>query len=115
MAAATYKQFLASPTTSVLDDKASLHYVTTTTSISGATDIIKHLTAIHKQLKKKQEDILTEVEGQDKLALEVDTVIEFLISGGPYLPGLDDNFLSDRTVYLPVVSFPLSKCALPRA
>ncbi|KAI6782238.1 uncharacterized protein J7T54_002475 [Emericellopsis cladophorae] len=105
MAAATYKQFLALPTTSVLDDKASLHYVTTTTSISGATEIVKHLTAIHKQLKKKQEDILTEVEGQDKLALEVDTVIEFLISGGPYLPGLDDNFLSDRTVYLPVTHF----------
>jgi hypothetical protein len=34
----------------------------------------------------------------------VDTAFEFISSGGPYLPGLDDNFLADRTVYLPIVS-----------
>ena len=101
--AATYKQFLASPSSSMLADKASLHYVTTTTSVSGSTEIIKHLDLVRKQVKKKNEDILHTVDAQTSAALEVDTRLEFLTSGGPYVPGLDDNFVADRIVDLPIV------------
>ena len=102
--AASYKQFLAAPNASLLANEASLHYVTTTTTFKGTDDIVKHFKSFGVQLKKKKEEFLNVVEGRDPtIAVEVDTVIEFLTSGGPYLPGLDDNFLTDRVVYLPVV------------
>lgn len=101
--AATYKQFLAAPSSSLLADKASLHYVTTTTSFHGPTDIIKHLNALQKQVKKKHEDVLSLVDGQTAIAVEVDTLLEFQTSGGIYLPGLDDNFLTDREANLAIV------------
>ena len=101
---AAYKQFLAAPNTSMLADDASLHYITSTTSFRGATEILKHLSSMRNQVKKKREDLMHVVEGQNAIAAEVDTAFEFVTSGGPYLPGLDDNFLADRTVYLPIVS-----------
>lgn len=100
---ATYRQFLAAPNSSALADNASLHYVTTLSSFTGATEIIKHLASVRNKIKKKKEDALFAIENQHALAIELDTTIEFVSSGGPYLPGLDDNFLADRTVYLAVV------------
>lgn len=102
--ASVYKKFLASPSSSLLDEKASLHYVTTTTSIYGATEIIKHLNTLQKQVKVKKQEFLNLVDGQTVIAAEVDTALEFQTSGGAYLPGLDDNFLSDRVAYLSIVS-----------
>lgn len=104
---AAYKQFLSAPTTSALSAHASLHYITTTTNYHGPADIIKHLGTASKQVKKKTQEYIAVVEGRNSIAAEVETVLEFVTSGGPYLPGLDDNFLVDRTVYLTVVSFPL--------
>ncbi|KAL6818595.1 hypothetical protein GGI42DRAFT_9150 [Trichoderma sp. SZMC 28013] len=101
--AAAYKQFLASPSSSLLADNASLHYVTTLTSFVGATEIIKHLNTLQKQVKKKKEDVISLIDGQNVIAVEVDTCIEFVTSGGAYLPGLDDNFLSDREAFLPIM------------
>ncbi|KAK7747702.1 hypothetical protein SLS62_008948 [Diatrype stigma] len=103
--AATYKQFLAAPDASLLANDASLHYVTTTTTFKGPADIIKVIKGSNGQLKKNKEDVLYAVEGQNALAVEVDTALEFFTSGGPYLPGLDDNFLADRKVYLAVTHF----------
>ncbi|KAI1373607.1 hypothetical protein F4677DRAFT_211800 [Hypoxylon crocopeplum] len=100
--AVVYKQFLATPNSSQLAADATLHYITTTTTYRGPTDIIKHLNASTKQLRKKKEEFLFAVEGQNAIAAEVETVLEFVTGGGPYLPGLDDNFLADRTVYLPI-------------
>ena len=102
--AEAYKQFLASSSPSLLAENATLHYITTTTAITGAAEIAKHLTALQKQMTKKKQDVLNLIEGHNGLAVEVNTAIEFLTSGGPYLPGLDDNFLTDRTAYFPVVS-----------
>lgn len=104
MATAAYKQFLASPNSSLLADNAKLHYITTLTSFTGAAEIIKHLTALRRQVTKKKEEAFNIVEGQDAIVAEVDTALEFLTSGGTYLPGLDDNFLSDRIAYLSIVS-----------
>lgn len=101
--AATYKQFLASPSSALLADNASLHYVTTLTSIVGAEQIIKHLSNLQRQVKKKKEDVLNVIDGQSIIAVEADTHIEFITSGGVYLPGLDDNFLSDREAFLPIM------------
>ncbi|KAL2017898.1 hypothetical protein VTK56DRAFT_1554 [Thermocarpiscus australiensis] len=97
---ASYKQFLAAPSSSALAENASLHYVTTTSSFTSATDIIKHLATLRNKVKKKKEGVLFAVEDKNALALEVEMTLEFLTSGGPYLPGLDDNFLADRTVDL---------------
>ncbi|KAK4147646.1 uncharacterized protein C8A04DRAFT_8716 [Dichotomopilus funicola] len=99
---AAYRQFLASPNSSALADDAALHYITTTTSFTGATEIIKHLSSVRNKIKKKKEAALFAIENQTALALEADTTLEFVSSGGPYLPGLDDNFLADRTVQIVV-------------
>lgn len=111
---AVYKQFLAAPNSSALAQNASLHYITTTTSFYGPTDIIKHLSSQRNQVKLNKEDLITVVEGQDALAVQTALSIEFLENGGAYLPGLDDQFLSDRVVDIPVVSdtFCLSCAAL---
>lgn len=103
---AAYRQFLASPNSSALADDAALHYITTTSSFTGATEIIKHLSSVRNKIKKKKESALFAIENQTALALEADTTLEFVSSGGPYLPGLDDNFLADRTVQIVVVSRP---------
>lgn len=101
---AVYKQFLAAPNSAALAQNASLHYITTTTSFHGPTDIIKHLNAQRNQIKKNKEDILDVVEGPGALAVQTGVSLEFLDHGGAYLPGLDDQFLSDRVVDIPVVS-----------
>ncbi|KAI0012894.1 hypothetical protein F4779DRAFT_566103 [Xylariaceae sp. FL0662B] len=101
--AAVYKQFLATPSTSHLADEATIHYITTTTSYKGSAALLKHLSTSRNQFKKKKEDFISITEGQNAIAVEVDTVLEFVTSGGPYLPALDDNFIADRTVYLPII------------
>ncbi|KAA8573824.1 hypothetical protein EYC84_005379 [Monilinia fructicola] len=98
-----YKQFLAAPTPSLLATDASLHFITTLVSINGASNIVKHLNGQDYQLKKKQETFLNIVEGTTSIAAEIHTTIEFKTSGGSYLPGLDDNFLADRTVTFPII------------
>jgi hypothetical protein len=100
---AVYKQFLRSPTADVLAEDAAIHYVPTTTSINEASPIIKHLLAQTKLFTKKKENVLSVVEGQNSLCLEIDTTIEFNAGGGALLPGLDDNFISERTVVFPLV------------
>ncbi|KAK8049110.1 hypothetical protein PG994_010840 [Apiospora phragmitis] len=95
--------FLLPPTPPLLATDATLHYITTTTTFRSAAEIIKHLSSQRNQIKKKKEDVLTAVEGDNVVALEFDTALEFVISGGTYLPGLDDNFLADRTVILPIM------------
>ncbi|PSN59338.1 hypothetical protein BS50DRAFT_605305 [Corynespora cassiicola Philippines] len=101
--AARYQAFLASPTASALADNASLHYITTLTSLHDAPAILKHLAVQEKLLKKKAEKVLSTVEGPNGLSLDVETTLEFVAGGGAFLPGLDDNFVSDRTVTFPMV------------
>jgi hypothetical protein len=101
-ATATYKQFLASPSASLLAPTATLYYVTTGTVVSG-DEIIKHLSDLRSKLKKKKEEILGSIEGTGAIAAEVETEIEFVLGGGAYLPGMDENFLTDRTVYMVIM------------
>lgn len=98
-----YEQFLATNDASLLATNASLHYITTLTTLKGAAAIDKHLSGQIHELKKKEEKVLDVVEASNALVVEVHTTIEFLTGGGAYLPGLDDNFLSDRIVTFPVV------------
>src|SRR6266498_1728350 len=100
---AAYKQFLAAPNPSLLAENASLHYITTLVTFNGSSGIIKHLNSQSHELKKAEEKFLDVVEGSNALAVEVQTTIEFVTGGGSYLPGLDDNFLADRTVNFPIV------------
>lgn len=109
---AVYKQFLAVPNSSALAQNASLHYITTTTSFHGPTEVIKHLNAQRNHIKKNKEDFLNVIEGQNALAVQTELTLEFLDDGGSYLPGLDDQFLSDRIVYVSIVSDALA-CCLP--
>jgi len=99
----SYAAFLANPSSGALAANASLHYITTLTSIQDATAMIKHLSVQEKLLKKKAQKILDAVEGRHALSVDVDTTIEFQNGGGAYLPGLDDNFVADRTVTFPTV------------
>jgi hypothetical protein len=98
-----YESFLASPNQASLNEHAAFHYVTTLTSFSGSSPIIKHLETQGKTaVKKKSEKIVSIVEGSGSLALEVEATLEFIANGGAYLPGLD-NFVTDKIVTLPVV------------
>jgi hypothetical protein len=100
----TYIQFLAAPTDKVLADDASINYIPTLTTINESTSIIKHLLAQAKVLTKKSEKAISSIESADSLCVEFGSTIEFLSGGGALLPGLDDNFLADKTVVLPMVS-----------
>ncbi len=99
----TYQRFLDRPSQSALAEKAALHYITTLTSIHDAPAIIKHLQVQEKLLKKTKQQVVSVVEGRHALSLDVETTIEFVNGGGAYLPGLDDNFVADRTVTFPMV------------
>lgn len=101
-----YKQFLAAPNSSLLADDASLHYVTTLTSFNGSTAIMAHLNSQSKHLRKKEEKVMDAIEGNGALFVEVETTLEFLLGGGAFLPRIDDNFLADRVVTLPIVCKP---------
>jgi hypothetical protein len=98
-----YQSFLSTANISALAEDASLNYITTLTTINNAPAIGKHIAVQQKMLKKKSEKILTCVEGKSAISVDVETTIEFLMGGGAYLPDLDDNFLTDRTVTIPVV------------
>ncbi|KAI9698327.1 MAG: hypothetical protein M1820_007489 [Bogoriella megaspora] len=98
-----YQQFLSSPSTGALSDKASLIYVPSLTTIAEPTAILKHLSTQAKLLTKKNESVLSAIESDNGLCLDVETTIEFLAGGGTYLPGLDDNFLTDRVVTFPMI------------
>lgn len=102
--AAVYLQFLAAPDASHLAEDATLNYITTTTTFKGASNIVQHFNTLRRQINKKKEDVLSVVEGRSAIAAEIETALEFVTSGASYLPALDDNFLADRTVHLPIVS-----------
>ncbi|TGJ82717.1 hypothetical protein E0Z10_g6041 [Xylaria hypoxylon] len=101
--AAVYQQFLAAPNPSHLSENATLNYITTTTSFRGSSDILQHLSTLRQQIKKKKQNVLSLVHGQNAIAIEIETGLEFVTSGASYLPALDDNFLVDRTVYIPIM------------
>lgn len=98
-----YQSFLASPNASALNNEASLNYITTLTAINSAAAILKHHAAHQKVLRKKEEKVLSCIEGSDAICLDIETTLEFITGGGAYLPGLDDNFLADRVVTFPIV------------
>ncbi|EEH33768.1 hypothetical protein PAAG_04817 [Paracoccidioides lutzii Pb01] len=98
-----YERFLAEPTAASLSADAALNYITTTTAFSTPEPIIKHLQTQSRALKKKSEKIVNVVEGPRSICLDVETSLEFLTGGGAYLPSLDDNFLVDRVVTLPII------------
>lgn len=98
-----YKSYLANPSAGSLTEDCSLNYITTLTTINTANAILKHHTAHQKVLKKKEEKILSCIEGSNAISADVETTLEFITGGGAYLPGLDDNFLADRTVSFPMV------------
>ncbi|PGH12732.1 hypothetical protein AJ79_04093 [Helicocarpus griseus UAMH5409] len=101
---AVYERFLADPSPASLAPDAALHYIISTSSFSTQELIVKHLTTQHSRVvRKKSEKIVNAVEGAHSLCLDVDTSLEFLSGGGAYLLALDDNFLVDRIVTLPII------------
>ena len=106
-----YQSFLTSPYASALNENASLNYITTLTTISSAAAIVRHHAAHEKVLTKKEEKILSCVEGSNALCLDIETTLEFIAGGGAYLPGLDGNFLVDRAVTFPIVKQTRKKCS----
>lgn len=100
---AVYERFLAAPTLEALSPDASWNYITTTTTVTGAEQITKHLNTQQRIVKKKGDKTLSAVETPNAIVLDVETTLEFLTGGGAYLPSLDDNFLADRVVTFPTV------------
>lgn len=99
-----YESYLKSPSASALSDNATLNYITTLTTINTSAAIVRHHAAHQKVLQKKEEKVLSCIEGSDAICLDIETTLLFVTGGGAYLPGLDDNFLSDRVVTFPMVS-----------
>jgi hypothetical protein len=98
-----YVQFLRSPTTAALAEGVAMHYVPSVTTINEPHAVLKHLAAQAKLFRKKAEKVINIVEGSGSLCAEMELTIEFIAGGGAILPGLDDNFLTDRIVSFPMV------------
>lgn len=101
---ANYKDYLAKPSEAALASPATLNYVTSTTSLTGSASILKHIHAQEQVVEKKTETFLNVIENSHSLCVETETTLHFKMGGGTYLPGIDDNFLADKTVTLPIVS-----------
>lgn len=98
-----YERFLASPDSLRLSENASLYYIPTLRTFTPSGAIIRHLESQTKsEVRKKAEKVIGSVEGQSSISLDVETTLEFISSGGVYLPGLE-NFVTDRIVTLPTV------------
>lgn len=99
-----YERFLASPNPLNLSENASINYIPTLKTFVQPGPIIRHLEIQTKnEVRKKSEKIISAVEGQNSLSLDVETTLEFISGGGAYLPGLE-NFVTDRVAILPSVS-----------
>lgn len=105
-----YQAFLAAPRADALAKEASLNYITTLTTINEPAAIAKHFGQLERLLKKKSEKVLSAIEDDSAICLDVETTLEFISGGGAYLPGLDDNFLADRVVTFPVVCQLFRRC-----
>lgn len=101
--ATVYASFLREPAAAHLASDASIHYITTTTSIAESTAILKHLQAQAKQVVKKEERVLNTVETHDALVLETETTLQFNNGGGAYLPAMDENLLDEKLVTFPLL------------
>jgi hypothetical protein len=101
---AVYERFLASPNPLSLSENVSLNYIPTLRTFTQSGPVIRHLESQSKnEVRKKAEKVIAAVEGQNSLSLDVETTLEFISSGGAYLPGLE-NFVTDRVVTFPSVS-----------
>ncbi|KAK4935387.1 hypothetical protein LTR66_015463, partial [Elasticomyces elasticus] len=100
---AKYQQFLARPSASDLADNSSINYITTLTTINDSAAIVKHLQAQEKQVKKKSEKIIGAIENDNALCVDVEETLEFDAGGGAFLPQLDDNLITNKTVVFPAV------------
>ncbi|MCJ1280935.1 hypothetical protein MMC26_000253 [Xylographa opegraphella] len=98
-----YEAFLAFPNATHLSDDSSLNYIITLTTVNGSAAITKHVSQQQRIAKRKTEKVLSSIESDNAICLDVETTLEFISGGGAYLPGLDDNFLSDRVVTFPIV------------
>ncbi|KAF4552307.1 Hypothetical protein D9617_10g072880 [Elsinoe fawcettii] len=101
--ASIYQTFLRSPRIEHLAANASIHYITTTTTILKPDAIIKHLEVQSRAVEKKEEKVLNITEASNGICLETETVLEFRKGGGVILPGMDENMLADMTVVCPMV------------
>lgn len=98
-----YQRFLDLPNPLSLSQDASLHYITTLTSFSQSAQIIRHLETQNKNVVSTNSvKVISAVESTNSLALEVETVLEFISGGGTYLPGLE-NFIVDKIAIIPTV------------
>lgn len=98
-----YTSFLRSPSAAALAANASLHYITTSTTLQGADAILKHIEAQDSQIQKKEEKVIHSTEGNNGVCVETETVLVFKQGGGVILPKMDDNMLADVTVVFPMV------------
>lgn len=99
-----YQRFLEVPNPISLSDNATLAYITTLTSFSTSAAVVRHLETQNKKVvKTKSAKVITAIEGYRSLAIEVETVLEFISGGGAYLPGLE-NFIVDKIATIPTVS-----------
>lgn len=98
----SYLRFLQSPSTGDLASDASIHYITTTTTITEPTAILKHLSAQTKQVEKKEEKVLFTIESANGCCVETLVTLKFRLGGGAFLPGMDSNMLDEREVTFPL-------------
>jgi hypothetical protein len=98
-----YQRFLDLPNPISLAENASFHYITTLTTFNTPGEIVRHLESQNKKVvKTKSTRIISAVESSSALALEIETVVEFISGGGAFLPGLE-NFVVDKIATIPTV------------
>ncbi|KAI9044768.1 uncharacterized protein KD926_011739 [Aspergillus affinis] len=98
-----YQRFLVGPRPAALAPDVSVSYITTTTKFDGADAVLSHLTKQDHVVKRKSEQVIAGIEGDNSVCVDVETTLEFVSGGGVYLPSLDDNFLADRVATFPTL------------
>jgi hypothetical protein len=104
----TYDRFVATPSVDDLHEDATLTFVSSGISVTGANEIVKYILSARHEVQVI-ENILSWHAGYSSLTVEVAADCKFKEGPGWIVPGVEGNLLDGMTVKLPVVRDSLSR------
>ncbi|GAO50687.1 hypothetical protein G7K_4809-t1 [Saitoella complicata NRRL Y-17804] len=97
-----YDQYKSKPQASLLADDATLQYITSGVTVTGANAIITRRAKYRDEITVT-ENVIAKHVASESIVFEVAATITFTNGPGWLVPGIDDNFLFDKTIEIPLV------------
>ncbi|BFZ62041.1 hypothetical protein YB2330_003120 [Saitoella coloradoensis] len=97
-----YDKYKSKPQASLLAEDATLQYITSGVTVTGANAIITRRAKDRDEITVT-ENVITKHIASDSIVFEVAATITFTNGSGWLVPGIDDNFLFDKTIEIPLV------------